>query len=426
MSEVSQKQEMSIGLSSDDIMVVNILSFSYDELQYFITDQLLNHAVGDYQKKSYFNFPTAILLEDVEQSHDIFQPPNLHTNLLLQLNELHLNEYEEEVLTFIIDSIDERGFLTTDKQSLYQDWLQYQATFFSAGELSYADFYRYIELVQTLEPLGIGAESVQESILIRLRHSDDCHRLLAERIVQSGWRELGNKNILRQKVKKQFTDISEQDLNAALALIQSISPFPVSCYLEEPIKYRIPEFLLRIEAGEVKIEVLNESDFPFESVLTQSILMQENNPALDRINVIIGGVKYRTLLLRKLLELMTQRQKSFFISKNHSDLAEWDLYEVSRRLNLSLSSLYRLIKDKYIKFDKKIYAFTDLLPTNKYSASSEYIKQRISALLQKNNTLTDQDITDVLTNENIKISRRTVNKYRHQLRLTLGSVDLCL
>ncbi|TNH05085.1 hypothetical protein FHQ26_07700 [Testudinibacter sp. TR-2022] len=402
-------------MSSNDIIVFNILSFSYDELQYFITDQLLNHAAGDYQKGSYFNFPTTILLEDVEQTHDMFQPPNLHANLLLQLNELHLNEYEEEILTFIIDSIDERGFLTTDKQNLYQDWLQYQAAFLSAGELSYADFYRYIELVQTLEPLGIGAESVQESILIRLRHSDDCHHLLAERIVQSGWRELGNKNILKQKVKNQLTNTSEQDLNAALALIQSISPFPVSCYIEEPIKYRVPEFLLRVEADEVKIEILNESDFPFQSVLMQSSLEQENSQALNRINVIIGGIKYRTLLLRKLLELMIQRQKTFFISKNHSDLAEWDLYEISRRLNLSLSSLYRLIKDKYIKFDKKIYAFTDLLPTNTYSSGSEYIKQRISALLRENNTLTDQDITDILTNEKIKISRRTVNKYRHQL-----------
>ncbi|KAE9528350.1 hypothetical protein [Testudinibacter aquarius] len=420
MHGVSQKQEISIALSPDDIILFNILSFSYDELQYFITDQLMHNTLVGFQKEPYVYFPITIFGEEIEQNHEIGQPISLQSSLLLQLNELHLNEYETEILTFIIDSIDERGILTVDKQELYKDWLQYQRKFFSTGELSYTDFYRYIELVQTLEPLGIGAESVQECILIRLRHSDDSHRLLAESIVQSGWRELGNKNILRQKVKKQFTDISEQDLNAALALIQSISPFPVSCYIEEPIKYRIPEFLLRVEAGEVKIEVLNESDFPFQSVLTQSILMQENNPALDRINVIIGGVKYRTLLLHKLLELMIQRQKLFFISKNHSDLAEWDLYEISRRLNLSLSSLYRLIKDKYIKFDKKIYAFTDLLPTNKYSASSEYIKQRISALLQRNNTLTDQDITDVLTNENIKISRRTVNKYRHQLRLTLA------
>ncbi len=372
---------------------------------------------------SNFSFSKETPPADAPSQFDfIWQKPGLDSYLNWQLAHSDLDSSEWDVALFIIGNLNRYGFLEVDV-----DEIQAQ-TNSDIDEIEYV-----IELIQDLDPPGIAARNISESLYLQLERKGMENSLAAE-IVRNHLSLLETKNY-KELVKATGHKRSEI-LRAITYITTELTPFPGLPYSQDNTNYIVPDVYVRKIDGEYIVR-LNDDDLPkiklssyYQDLLDSGEALQKDSKnyiseKLKSAEWFIKSIHQRQKTIYKVMESLLRFQYDFF-EKGPKYLKPLILRDVAEDIEMHESTISRVTSNKYAHTPQGIYElkyfFSTAIPREGGDAfAAESIRARIKSMIQdedKHKPLSDNAISQKLSTEfDIQIARRTVAKYREQLKI---------
>lgn len=344
--------------------------------------------------------------------------PGLDAYLQWQLSHLDLDEQELDIAYFIIGNLDGHGFLTIDIDDITAD----TGCTHEAAEVVLA-------LVQELDPPGIAARDIRESLLLQLERRD-LKESLAYIIVHDHMNLLETRNypLIARK-----TGSTTRNVMKEIEIITTLTPFPGNEYSNEQVNYVVPDVYVYKVDGEYVIQ-LNDEGLPRLGISKEYLSLLKKKKALNPESAgylrekqrsaewFIKSIQQRQRTIYKVMESILKFQKEFF-EYGPSHLKPLILRDVAEDIDMHESTVSRVTSNKYAHTPQGIYELkyffsTAVATTDGDTVASESIRNRIRQLIQAENPskpLSDNKISDMLKDESIQVARRTVAKYRDQM-----------
>jgi RNA polymerase sigma-54 factor len=359
-----------------------------------------------------------------------------------QLGLRELTEKQRTLATYIIGNIDDDGYLRRDINSIVDD-----VAFLQNVQTTKEELLEILQLIQELEPAGVGARSLQECLLIQLKSKD--HHVkgiqLAELILKECFDEFTKKHY--DKIRQRL-DIDEEKLKPALDEILKLNPKPGSSFAESQDKFEtvIPDFILEFKDDEFILS-LNSRNIPelrisktYNDLLSgyaankkastkdQKDVVTFVKQKLDSAKWFIDAIKQRQNTLMGTMQAILNYQKEYFEEGDETRLKPMILKNIAEKVGLDISTISRVVNSKYIQTHFGIfplkYFFSEAMQTDTgEEISSREIKKILHDCISgenKRKPLPDEDLTKILNEKGYKVARRTVAKYREQLGLPVA------
>ena len=370
---------------------------------------------------SNFSFAHETPAADAPSQFDfISQKPGLSAYLQWQLAHAELDEQEWDIALFIIGNLNRYGFLEVSLEEVVA------ATGCARDDAEYI-----LEVIQDLDPPGIAARNVTESLLLQLDRLGLADSLAAE-IVRHHLPLLETRNY---KALMRATGHKKSEISRAIDCItQELTPYPGLPYAEENTNYIVPDVYVRKIDGEYIIR-LNDDDLPqlklsqhYQELLGDKALQKESrqyiHDQLKNAEWFIRSLHQRQRTIYKVMESLLKFQHDFF-EHGPGHLRPLILRDVAEDIEMHESTISRVTSNKYVHTPQGIYElkyfFSTAIPRDGGEAlASESIRNTILKMIQeedKSKPLSDNAIAEMLAKENIQIARRTVAKYREQLKI---------
>ena len=293
---------------------------------------------------------------------------------------------------------------------------------------------RAVELVQALEPAGVGARNLSECLCLQLtrRGETGLPLTIADRYLEAMSKD--HYNLIARE-----TGASREDIQAACKVIRSLNPRPGAGFApREALGYITPDLV--VVSFEDHFEILS-NDYYFPSLKVSSYyhqLMRSTDESqvkdyltnkVRQAKWVVSSVEQRRSTLMACANCIVERQESFF-RRGPGHLRPMTLADVAQALDVHESTVSRAVKDKYLQCAHGVfplgYFFSRALPAGSGgdSVSAEQAKSAIKKLIaaeDKKKPLSDQKLCQLLTEQGIEISRRTVAKYRDELGISSTS-----
>jgi RNA polymerase sigma-54 factor len=344
--------------------------------------------------------------------------------LLEQILALHEPQSILSICRYMIENIDEKGYLACQLEELVAEL-----------EIPLDQANYVLKLVQDLEPVGVAARDLKECLKIQLRKRQALDKPMA-RIVDECL-ELVAENKVREIARK--LDLEVEKAGQYCQLIKSLEPKPArGFYTGESENYVMPEAYIIISNQDIVI-LMNESMLPrltINRIYADILRKQEDQQALsfvkNKLNsamFLIKEIEHRKKTIYKILEKIVELQKEYF-RKGEQYLRPMIIADIAVSLHLHESTISRAIRDKYVSTPyntvklKELFTGGISIAQTEENISSKLIKQEIRKFINnedKTRPLSDQDICDVLKNMKFDISRRTVAKYREEMKIASSS-----
>ena len=286
-----------------------------------------------------------------------------------------------------------------------------------------------LDRIQGMDPPGVAARDVRESILIQLQRADRVEST-AHRIVEDHFQELLNH---RWTEIARELGIQPKEVQAAADEIAKLDPKPGIQYAPDRDGYVIPDMVVDKVDGEYVV-FLNDTNLPRlrlsrayrEVARDKSKFKGENKEfianKLSSANWMIQAIEQRRQTMLKVMNFIVDRQRDFF-EKGVQHLRPLTLREVADHIDMHESTVSRVTNEKFVQTPRgvhplKFFFSSGISTTSGEDISARGVKAKIKALVQEEDPkkpLTDQAIVDLLEGEGVEIARRTVAKYRDQL-----------
>jgi RNA polymerase sigma-54 factor len=368
-----------------------------------------------------FSFSREKPPEDAPSQFDfISEKPGLCAYLHWQLAHDELDSDEWEIARYITGNLNRYGFLETSLEDIVE---QVGCSFDEADYI--------LEVIQELDPPGIAARTVQESLqlqLERLGMEDSLSMLIVRKHL----------NLLESRNYKMLTRVTghkrSEIVEAVEFITKNLTPYPGLPYAEETTNYVVPDVYVQKVDGEYVIR-LNDDDIPrlrvsnyYRNLLGAGTASKESkNYIADKVRSaewFIKSLHQRQRTIYRVMESILKFQYDFF-ERGAAHLRPLILRDVAEDIGMHESTISRVTSNKYAHTPQGIYElkffFSTAIPREgKEALAAESIKTRIRQIVQdedKAKPLSDSAIADKLADQAIKIARRTVAKYREQMQI---------
>ena len=396
------KQELKLILTQEMKLSLNVLEMSSMDLEKFIEKEFSKNPLLeiDFSSKNYSSKG-----DDSEESSPfdfISEEKNLIDFLEEQLGFLKISKEMRFLCTFIVNNLDKRGFLTITREELK-----------SGCGFPLKDIDKAVEIVKSLEPVGIGAKNLEECLIIQLHKKNIIDQKL-EYIITHFMQELASSkyDIICSKL-----NITEEYVVEYLKIIRSLNPFPSrGFYMGDTIRYIEPDAEIKNIGGKYVV-VMSEKNIPklkLKSLENAQEISGEMKNYFNSANNIIRCIEKRQLTLKSILDIILEKQYEYF-SNPEGKLNSLTLKDISSILKIHDSTVSRAIKNKYILTERGMKQVKDMFIIDNKKL---FVKEKIEELIlneDRYNPLHDNEIALLLEKENLKIARRTVVKYREEL-----------
>lgn len=372
----------------------------------FDTDIAFSHETPPADAPSQFDFISAV--------------PGLASYLQWQLTHLDLSEQDADLATFIVCNLDGHGFLDASIEDIC-----------AYGHCTEEEAEGVLRLVQSLDPPGIAARDIRESLLLQLDRLD-ADDPLPSQIVEQHMDLLESRNYaqLARELGVPLKKITE-----AVAVIQELTPYPGNEFSNEQTNYIAPDVYVYKIDGEFVIQ-LNDEGLPQLQLSSeyQQLLKQKNalnsesrgylRESKRNAEWFIKSIEQRQRTIYRVMESLLKFQRDFF-EDGPAAMKPLILRDVAEDIGMHESTVSRVTSNKYVHCPQGIYElkyfFSTAVPNaDGDSVAAEAIKTRIRQLITNENPakpLSDNKISELLAKENITVARRTVAKYREQLKI---------
>ena len=365
---------------------------------------------------------------------------SFHQYLEAQLQSLILNDLERPIAEFLIGSIDNSGYLRRTLVDLIDDLAFTQNTVVDEYQLK-----TVLDKIQSLDPPGVGARSLQECLSIQLSRKETDKPLisLSKKIIDTAFDEFSRKHY--KKLQDRF-NINEDELRAVFDEISKLNPKPGGALSEgSQNNHIVPDFILTIENGSLNVK-LNRRNTPdlrvsnsYKEMLSGYANAPEKNKSmqeavlfikqkLDAAKWFIDAIEQRHQTLFLTINAIVEYQKSYFLSGDEEKLKPMILKDIADKIEMDISTVSRVANSKYIdtpygvKLLKSFFS-EGIKKDDGEDVSTIEIKKFLKDLIineNKKKPLTDQIISILLKEKGYNIARRTVAKYREQLDIPVA------
>ncbi|MDK0838550.1 RNA polymerase factor sigma-54 [Clostridium perfringens] len=398
------------------------VSKEQDRLEY---KELVKYLESDnYGSQSYGEYDE----EGISPFTFISKPESLTDYLEGQILELPIDEYMRSVCSYMVECLDQKGYLDIKKEELMNEL-----------DCSEETFNRALIVIQNLEPSGIGARDLKECLEIQLERKGEYDPIVKE-IIDNHLDDLADN---RYQVIAKDLDITPKKAQDYGDLIKTLEPKPSrGFYTGDEVGFIIPDAEIRKIDGEFLI-LMKDGVLPMLSVnpLYKDILKDSTNDKeateyvkekIDKAMFLIKSIEQRKSTLHKVLQKILEKQKDYF-EKGEKYLKPMTLKEIAEKLEMHESTISRAIRDKYILTSMGTIKIKDLFVnsiSNKEKSDGEEdvtvinIKKVLEEVIKeedKRKPLSDQAISEILKEKGMAISRRTVAKYREELGIKSSS-----
>lgn len=437
---LEQKQLQKLILSQSLKQSIELMQYSQLELEQKLLEESNENPFIKIKKKEFIPFVQFDKFIDYEASDKkqkaieniADNTKTLYSQLLEQLQQIKLNEKELEGAKILLTSLDENGFLSQDPEYLLKPL-----------GLTTEQIYHLRKKIASLEPYGCCAMDYMESLIFQLELKADIPESKDAILLLTSYKsELEQKDFTTIKEKTGFND---KKLNQILSLIRTLNPFPGRQYARDTTVYIQPDvyvFVQELEgSNDYKIEVvlndktLNRMEFNkdyIKQVQQEKSLSKEELAELRKkyynAQYLIYAIQQRNETLLNVTKSIVNFQREFFITGKN--LHALKLKDVAEDIGVHESTVSRITTRKYVFTKWGIYELKYFFRRglkNIYTEDSitiDEIKKLILQIIEsedKSIPLKDQEILQILLNKGIKISRRTVAKYRQELGILSSS-----
>ena len=345
---------------------------------------------------------------------------SLADHLMWQLNLQASEDRVREIGSAIIGNIDDDGYLVASVDEIA-----------GLGPWEIVDVEKALEHVQGFDPIGVGARDLQECLLLQIRHMG-LAGTPAETLVRDHLPLLRNQKI--PELAK-AVGIEPEEVKAHIEFIKHLDPKPGSRYSPADSQYVIPDVYI-IKTDEGYKAVLNEDGLPQLRISpVYRRLLDKGGETTDETRAYVKD-KFRSALW--LLKSVDQRQKTIikvatsiinfqhaFLDHGIEHLRPLVLRDVANDIGMHESTVSRVVNNKYMHTPQGVYEMKFFFHSGISSSFGEHvssvtIKQRIRKIIEaedQRRPFSDSKIMNILQKEGLALARRTIAKYREELKI---------
>ena len=379
---------------------------------------------GDYLDDGYRSRTPSEVKELPPIENTLSTAASLSDHLLWQLSLQTSDELLRQIGSAIIGNLDDDGYLVASVEEIA-----------AMGEWPVAEVERALQHLQTFDPIGVAARDLQECLWLQLRHLG-LEGTPTEKIVTEHLRLLQNHQVpeIARKLGMAIDDLREH-----VEIIRNLDPKPGSRYNPSQSQYVIPDvYVVKVE--DQYVAALNEEGLPqmrispvYKRLLDKTVAGGgEQN---DETRAYVKD-KFRSALW--LIKSVDQRQKTIhkvatsiinfqreFLDQGIEYLRPLVLRDVANDIGMHESTVSRVVNNKYMHtpqgvFELKYFFHSGISSSFGESVSSVTIKQRIRKIIENEDPrkpLSDSKIVSILQKEGLMLARRTIAKYREELKI---------
>jgi RNA polymerase sigma-54 factor len=349
----------------------------------------------------------------------------LFDHLVWQLNLTPLVDQDRRIALEIIGSLDDHGFLPGDRP------LEDIAI---RLEVSVEHVERVLTRVQELDPIGVASRSLEECLLLQVKHFG-MQNPLVERMIKEFMSDLEKRNF--QAIAKK-AECTLEEVAEAMKLIQTLDPRPVRNFGGEKSIYITPDLYV-YKVGDEYVIVPNEDGMPmlrvskyYKAALANGMNGDAKTFVQEKLRSaqwLIRSIHQRQRTIYRVMESILKFQRDFF-DKGIDHLKPLILRDVAEDIGMHESTISRVTSNKYVHTPRGIfelkYFFNSSIARSDGDddVASASVKHRIKQIIEAENAkrpLSDQAIVEMLAKEGIEIARRTVAKYREGMGILSSS-----
>lgn len=420
-----QEQSLKLNMTQELQQAIALLQYSSADLLSYVHELAMENPLIEV-KETYRSPYRQVSKNSDKQSfieNTCKEKASLREHLRSQLIDFHLEKQDRDCLNLLIDAIDSNGYL--------KDCL---ADLASVVDVSEEFLESKLYFLQSLEPAGVGARSLQECILLQLRRLS-ARNYLAETIVEQHFQAFAEKSWkeLSKRLKIKIIEIQ-----AVHELVKKLEPRPGLKYESDDMSYVTPD--MTIEKVDHKLHIIYHDELMPQLIIHHPLqsdeAVKEENETRDYYSKKLTQGKWlqRAIQQRKetmvnVMKVIVEKQEDFFLNGRRF-LKPLTLKSIADLLDVHESTVSRAVKDKYVQTPHGLISmktfFSTKLDEDKGDVSSAAVKIKLAEIISSENNkkpLSDQKLANLLkTDYDIRISRRTVTKYREQLNIPTSAV----
>ncbi len=379
---------------------------------------------GDYLDDGYRSRTPSEVKELPPIENTLSTAASLSDHLLWQLSLQTDDDRLKEIGSAIVGNLDDDGYLVASVEEIA-----------AMGEWPVADVERALQHVQTFDPIGVAARDLQECLWLQIRHLG-LEGTATEKIVTEHLRLLQNHQV--PEIARKL-GISLEDLREHVEIIRNLDPKPGSRYNPSQSQYVIPDvYVVKVE--DQYVAALNEEGLPQLRIspVYRRLLDKTGAGGGEQNDETRAYVKDKFRSALWLIKSVDQRQKTIhkvatsiinfqreFLDQGIEYLRPLVLRDVANDIGMHESTVSRVVNNKYMHtpqgvFELKYFFHSGISSSYGESVSSVTIKQRIRKIIENEDPrkpLSDSKIVSILQKEGLMLARRTIAKYREELKI---------
>lgn len=348
------------------------------------------------------------------------QTNNLYHHLTEQLHLLKLTEQEQLIGEYIIGNISPDGYLGISVEEMGVEL-----------NIPNENIALVLEMIKRFDPSGIGARNLRESLMIQFRDKG-MEGTLAYRIVDEHISDLERKSILQLS---KLMGAQEERIQVALEEIKSLSPAPAHGRFNQGAMPIVPDLIVE-RIGDEYVVFHNNSHMPrlrinssYKQLVKRGNSSSEDTKSyikqkLEQARWLLNAINQRRTTMIRVMQSIIERQSEFF-EKGPAFLKPLIMEDIAQMVDMNVATISRVANSKYVQTPLGVYEIkhffnSGITREDGTDMSKRSVKQRIREIIEAEpaaKPLSDQEIFRRLNEEGIKLARRTVTKYREELKI---------
>jgi RNA polymerase sigma-54 factor len=354
----------------------------------------------------------------------------LRDHLVWQMEMTHFSDRDRALALAIIDSIDERGYLSSSIEDIYEGLVA------DLPDLEVEEVLTVLRRVQHFDPVGVGARDLRECLLIQLQFCpEDTPWLAKARELVADHLDLFARREFAQITRR--LKCTQQELQQIVAVVQSLNPHPGNAIADSRPEYIVPDVIVTREKNSWRVE-LNPEALPrvrinpaYAGLVRRADSSSDNTymrNQLQEARWFIKSLQSRNETLLKVATCIVERQRGF-LEHGEEAMKALVLHDVAEAVNMHESTISRVTTQKYMHTPRGIfelkYFFSSHVSTDgggecSATAIRAFIKKLVAAE-DHARPLSDSKIAQLLKQQGINVARRTIAKYREALSIPSSS-----
>jgi RNA polymerase sigma-54 factor len=391
--------------------------------------------IPDY-KMEYENYLPADKMPD----RQIAETLDFREELKKQYRFVELDEIKYRLADFIIDSLDESGFLAHELETIAEEISFKQNIWIHGQELE-----PILKNIQQLDPLGCGSRNLGEFFLIQLAklNSKTPHLSAALELATNHFADLHACNIEKIRREMKMRDGEVKDVLQLLASLKT-RPFAGSTNTIQVNNTVFPDFIITVETDKVLVSLAKQrsASLHVNQTWAETVQHMDNDKTTDRgtrqymrsklasAQWFIKAIRERESNMLKVIKAIINFQKEYFIYGDTMQLKPMVLKNIAEIVGLDISTVSRITCNKYADTPFGMILLKDLFTeglSNKEGTiiSNKVIQTIVEEVVEKEDKkkpYTDQQLADILSEKGYIVARRTIAKYRDQLNIPVAQM----